>query len=356
MYDTNETDLIVADSFGEMTYRQKKLLLFSLRSDRDGGEKYREELIKTVGAGVYNKICGMFSSAEYRRRVLDGLERQNVVCVTSESRAFPQRLKHTPLPPFVLYCKGNLSLLGGELFAVVGSRRTLPSVAAACKNFCTQLTEHFTVVTGIAEGADTAAVAGALESGKIICVLPCGFNRIYPAVSAPLVKKVEKAGLLVSEYPPDTQTGKNAFSMRNRILAGLCAGTLVVSAPKKSGALMTANYAADYGREVFAFPYGLGIFSGEGCNGLIKNGAYLCDDIGDIFSAFGLSGEEPSAPALGKDEQAVFDLLRECGRTHIDELCRRTGKPVYVVAAVCASLEMKGLAVKSGGNTYSPAK
>lgn len=354
MYRQEETDLIVADSFDELTYRQKKLFLAACNRRIADNNKYSEELMKNLGGGVYNKITGKFSDAAYRSKVLKELARQKIVCVTFRSEAYPEPLRNIPSPPLVLYCRGDLSLLNEPCFAVVGSRRTLPSVIAACKHFSARLAAPFVVVTGVAEGADSAAIEGALDTGRVICVLSGGFNRLYPATNADLIGKVEKRGLVVTEYTPDTETRKYSFSMRNRIIAGLSRGTLVVSAAKKSGALITADYAVEFGREVFAFPYSPGILSGEGCNALIKNGATLTDDILDIFSVFGLKCETEAASPLTQDERKILKILRECGRVHIDRLCEKTGKLSYEVAVVCSSLEIKGLAVRSGGNTFAP--
>lgn len=239
----------------------------------------------------------------------------------------------------------------GDCFAVVGSRRTPAATLAACKKISGELAQKFTVVTGIADGADTAAIQGAVGSGNIICVLPGGHDYIYNSSNAALIKEVEQKGLTISEWSPKTPVQKFMYSVRNRIIAGLARGVLVVSAPKKSGALITAGYAADYGREVFAFPHSLGVSSGEGCNNLIKNGAMLCQNVLDILSDFGLEYKSENIP-LTAAEQKVLDCLRNNGSAHIQAIARAAGIKVFEAVTILSSLEIKGLVARSGGNTY----
>ncbi|MGN0813612.1 MAG: DNA-processing protein DprA [Candidatus Coproplasma sp.] len=355
-YTNDETNLIIADGFTELNYRQKKLLICVCASDCPEREKYERELIKTLGLGVYNKLRTAFSDGAFRAETLSRLEKKGVSCVTLKSGSYPELLKNIPVPPLVLYCKGNLKLLSEPCFAVVGSRRTLNQSLAACRAIAGELTEHFTVVTGVADGADGAAVGGALKSGRVICVLPNGHDYYYPVANADLIKKVEERGLVISEFPPEVSPQKYFFTVRNRIIAGLSRGVLVVSAAKRSGALITAGYAADYGREVFAFPYSLGVTSGEGCNALIKNGAALCENVLDIFSCFGLEYKSAALTALSDDERAVLEYLKQNGQSHIQNIATALGKKIFQVSATCASLEIKGVAASVGGNRYAPVR
>lgn len=355
-YTQDETDIIVADSFNVLTYRQKRGFLCAERFDGDKPQKYREELIKSHGAGVYNKLRDNFLSGRYREKVLAALDGEGVVCVTLKSGLYPEYLANTPVPPLVLYCKGDVNLLKGDLFAVVGSRRTLPAYLAACRRISRELCARFNVVTGIADGADSAALEGALEGGRAICVLPNGFGCEYPVYSANLIRRAEREGLVMTEFTRGYPPKKFTFSLRNRILAGLSRGTLVVSAAKKSGALITAAYAAEYGREVFAMPYGIGVSSGEGCNQLIKKGAFLTASALDIFSSFGLEFNSRKKEELTCEQAKALDAIKSKGCAHISEIAAALGKKTYEITAVCASLEIKGLIVKAGGNRYSPSE
>ncbi len=352
MYSEREINIIIADSFSELSYEQKNLLLCAADENWSHGAKCVAALIKSVGEGVYNKLRTDFCSKSYRAKVMRSLERSKIVCVTRQSGLYPEKLAEIPVPPHILYCRGNIQLLQGEKFAVVGSRRTPPATIAACSKISGEISQKITVVTGIADGADSAALKGALSSGNLICVLPGGHNHIYPAVNIPLVKEVEKRGLTISEYPPETSIKKYMFVARNRIIAGLSRGVLVVSAAERSGALITAQYAVDYNRDVFAFPHSLGIKSGEGCNNLIKEGASLCRNVLDIFLAFGLeySAEKQN---LSPAESKVAELLRREGTSHVSAIAAQTGMAAYEVIAVCSSLEVKGIIAREGGNRFS---
>jgi DNA processing protein len=356
MYERVEEDVIVVDSFDKLTYRQKKLFLCSLNNNLPDKEKFKQILIKAVGESLYNKIRGDFFDEGYRTKVVDALNKSNVKCITVKSDSYPQDLLSTSVPPLVLYCRGNLDLLKDRLFAVVGSRKTLPQVVEACRQISAELTEHFTIVSGTTDGAETAAVNGAIESGKVICVIPNGFNHIYPASAVDLFHEVEKKGLLVSEFPPDTPTQKYMFSLRNRIVAGLACGTLIVSAAQKSGSLITAEYAMNYGREVFAFPYSLGLTSGEGCNALIKKGANLVDNVLDIFNVFGLECKQEDVVELTEEESKLITILKDNGETHVEIIARQMERKSYELAPMLSALEIKGLISRCGGNKYCAVK
>lgn len=352
-YTDDELNLIILNSFAELTYKAKFALLSGLSSGSPDFSKYDKELIKTPGSGVYNKVRDNFSNPAYREKVLKELNRRGVTCVTYFSQNYPALLKEIPLPPLVLYCKGNLNLLHTRCFSVVGSRRTTAPAVAECKKICAELATEFTVVTGTADGADSAAICGALPSGKLIAVLAYGFDYCYPAINEALLKKIEKGGLLISEFTPETRPAQYLFPVRNRIIAGLSEGTLVVSAAKRSGALITANYALEYGRTVFAFPYSIGTASGEGCNALIKKGGLLTENILDIFSLFGLDFKEPKNQALSETESAILKIIRKEGEGFVPEIAQKLGKMPFELIPFLSSLEIKGLIVRLGGNRYS---
>lgn len=353
-YTENEIDLIVADSISLLYYKYKKLLLAAGNPTVRDRQKYEDELIKSVGVGVYNKVKALFSDAEYRKNVLADLERRGIVCSTFKSSDYPEQLKHTPCPPLVLYLRGRRELLSTRMFAVVGSRRTPARILEECKRFCSGLSSYVTVVTGVADGGDSAAVTGALDTGNVICVLPGGHDAGCCS-NVNLYKKVEGEGLTLTEYAPTVPVQKHTFTMRNRIIAGLSEGVLVVSAGEKSGALSTANYATDYNKEVFAFPYGLGVSAGKGCNGLIKSGAYLCDSVDDVLSV--LKIESKTAPAdvydeADGDEAAVLNLLKTEGEMHAEKIAALLNLKLTDVVTACSMLEIKGLVVRTGGNSF----
>lgn len=356
IYSDTEENLIILCSIPELTYRLRRVLLSELNGNRPDFVKNRDFLIKSLSAGVYNKVKELFSSAEYRAKVLDGLEKRGIECVTYFSEGYPDSLKNTPAAPIVLFCKGNVSLLKSRCFAVVGSRRTLPNIMKECSKLSAGLTEEFTVVTGMADGADSAAINGALPSGKVISVLANGFDYVYPAFNEQLTKNVEKSGLLVTEYPPEVAPRSYNFPVRNRIIAGLAEATLVVSAGKKSGALITAEYALEYNRTLFAFPYTLGVASGEGCNSLLKKGGILAENMLDIFSVFGLDCKPTEKIGLSDEERKLLELIRAEGEVFLPSVAEKLGKAPYQLIPAVSALEIKGLIVRIGGNRYSALK
>ena len=215
--------------------------------------------------------------------------------------------------------------MGSECFSIVGARKSTPKMRDDCKNFSARLSEKFTIVSGLAEGADAAALEGALDAGgRVISVLANGFDRIYPPSNVNLYGRVAEHGLAVTEYRPEVPARDYHFRVRNRIIAGLSRGTLIVSADKVSGALITADYAAEYGRDVFAFPHSIGAPSGAGCNALIKKGAYLAENILDIFGAYGLDFNTPAQT-----------------------------EPLSEVRSIICALEIKKKVAALGGNRYS---
>ena len=251
---------------------------------------------------------------------------------------------------------GKRELLKEELFCIVGSRVTPPWAEKFGMEIARDLTRKFAVVTGLAEGGDLAAVHGALPCGKLISVLPCGLDECYPAAHASVKEEIRRTGLLLSEVPFREKARKYSFHARNRILAGLCKGVLVLSAGEKSGALITANTALEYGRDVFAVPYNPVVAQGAGCNELLKKGAYVCTCTQDIFDCYGILPETKKPLSLSPEEEKLYSILHAEGELHAAVLAARAGMPVYEIAAVLSALELKGLVVKAGGNRYGCVK
>ena len=159
--------------------------------------------------------------------------------------------------------------------------------------------------------------------------------------------------MLLSEFPFRGRVQKGAFHARNRILAGISEGVLVISAGMKSGTLITANCALESGKDGFALPYNPGVKQGEGCNALIKSGAHLVTETDDILSACGMQLKPKTAIPLSKEEGRVVKVLQESGELHVAFIADKAGIPVYEAAAILSALELKGLVTKAGGNKYS---
>jgi DNA processing protein len=220
------------------------------------------------------------------------------------------------------------------------------------------------VVSGGARGIDTAAHQGALSGkGRTIAVLGTGINLVTPPENAKLFEQITASGALITQFPFNRPADKQSFPIRNRIVAGMTLGTVVVEANLTSGALITANFATEYGRQVFAVPGRIDSPRSKGCHDLIKKGAKLCEDVEDILSEFEYlfppSNRPPSAgqtgvlPALelGENEQKVYDALdhEEVG---IDDVIRKSGLPSSAVSVALLSLEMKRLIRQLPGKLF----
>lgn len=348
-YTEDESALIWLSACTEFDPREKTALLRAAPSP-SALFSCPERYLSVLGEA---KAVGSLSSRKKRLdEFLAELEEKGYFAVTVVSADYPEQLKAAS-PPLVLFGAGRRELLKERMFCVVGSRITPSWAAALGSRIAERLCRDFTIVTGLAEGGDTAAVKGSLMSGKLICVLPNGLDVCYPVAHSALKEEVRRLGLLLSEYLPGEMAKKYSFHARNRILAGLAEGTLVISAGERSGALITAYDAVDFGRDVFAFPYNPGIAQGVGCNKLLKNGAYVCTDVRDILDVYHLGGETNVRPELTAEETSVYEILKAEGELHTAVIAERTGLPVYQVAATLAALELKGCVTKAGGNRYS---
>ncbi|MBQ8323062.1 MAG: DNA-protecting protein DprA [Clostridia bacterium] len=283
-------------------------------------------------------------------------DRSDILVIPRSSELYPAEWKTIKDAPTELYAKGNTALLENRKFTVVGSRRTPVNALKLGMTVSAELAHTFTIVTGCADGGDLAAIEGGLMgANKVICVLAGGFGAL-PQSNLPLLERVARNGLLLALHPYDTAVRSFSYEYRNKLLAALGEGTLVLGAGETSGALITAKYAVKAQKPTFAFPYPPNSAVGCGCNGLIKNGAYLTENAQDIFDKLGVkatAAEKPKVP-LTADEEKMLSALRELTEGHINELSAKAGVPVFRTRAVLSALEVKGLAVSVGGNRYAP--
>lgn len=353
-YKQEELCLIWLDSFLGLEYKHK-LELFNKISGKSDIKavllSLKEYIINAIGENEFNTVINS-ANGEYFSGVIKRLNDKSVIAVTLKSENYPEILKVIPHPPLVLYAKGNLNLLKEKSFAVVGSRKSLPLSIKLAENYSEELLRaNFTLVTGIAEGVDCAVLKTAVEKkGKVISVIAGGFDNVYPKSNLDLLNKVVESGsLAISEYPPETTPRPYHFPVRNRIIAALGVGALIVSGAKKSGTLYTAEYAEEYGKDLFAIPYSAGIESGAGCNDLIKRGAMLTDTPKDILEFYGEYSEKPKIE-LTEREREVISALKD-GEQHIEKLSGALNLRAFELTPTLSILEIKGLVVKSG-NVY----
>jgi len=285
--------------------------------------------------------------------------------LTQDDEDYPPLLREIYDPPIVLYVKGALGAKDKNSVAIVGSRQTTHYGVEVARRFGYQLGYvGVTVVSGGARGIDTAAHQGALSAkGRTIAVLGTGINIVFPPDNVELFQRIAQTGAVVTQFPFNRKADKQTFPIRNRIVAGMTLGTLVVEAHLASGALITANFATEYGRQVFAVPGRIDSPRSKGCHELIKNGAKLCESAEDILSEFEYlfpatnrapgvneTGVLP-ALSLSDNEQKVFDLLED-GELGVDDVIRRSGLPASAVSVTLLSLEMKRLVRQLPGKLF----
>jgi DNA processing protein len=254
-------------------------------------------------------------------------------------------------PPRRLFVRGRrVELLRGPCVALVGARSCSGYGASVARMLGRDLARSgAVVVSGLARGIDGEAHRGALEvEGATIAVLGCGIDRDYPAVNAGLARRIEESGLIVSEYPPGTEPSPWRFPARNRIVAGLSRVTIVVEARERSGALITADFALEEGREVLAVPGEITAAVSVGTNHLIRMGAAPLLTAADALAALGLDAPPAQKHASGPAATVVLGVLRD-GPASIDELTQRSGLGTDVVSAALVELELDGLASEEKG-------
>lgn len=284
---------------------------------------------------------------------MNEIRREKVMEIPFDSEYYPSEWKALPDAPPVLYAYGKTQLLKKRKFVIVGSRRTPANALKLGANIAKDLSGTFAIATGSADGGDSAAIEGGIAgSGEVICLLAGGFSAI-PQGNYALLLKVAERGLLLSPHPFETEVRAYSYEYRNKLLAALGEGVLVLGAGEKSGTLITAKYAKKFKKPVFAFPYPPASASGAGCNALIKQGGFLTENALDIAEKFGVVLTERKRAELTKDEEAILQALQESEDGHVGDLSLRSGVPVYKARGILSALEVKGLVVSVGGNRYA---
>lgn len=305
------------------------------------------------------------------QRDLAWLEHENHHLLTIQDPAYPTLLKQISDPPCVLYLLGKpelaTSLLSDPQLGIVGSRNASAYGKEIATSFAQKLANSGLVITsGLASGIDGAAHRGALQSeiGTTIAVAACGLNRVYPAEHRKLAEEISQRGLIISEFPIDTSPMPGHFPRRNRIISGLCLGTLVVEASVKSGSLITARLAIDQCREVFAIPGSIHNPLSKGGHSLIRNGAKLVETVEDILEELNHQIDPDSLNnrhelVTNSEQKSVLDpqhekILNSMGHEpiSIDTLIERSGLGVEIVSSILLILELNDQVSHHGNGIY----
>jgi DNA processing protein len=282
--------------------------------------------------------------------------------VLATDQDYPPLLLQSGAAPAALYVQGSVEALSAGQLAMVGSRSPSAAGRATAREFAAWFADAgLTVTSGLAVGIDAASHEGALAGGATIAVFATGLDRVYPAEHVALARRIRAAGALVSEFPPRTPPLRRHFPCRNRIIAALSLGTLVVEAARYSGSLITARHALDYGREVFAIPGSIHSPLSRGCHQLIKSGAKLVEEAADVLTELQfpvrkeqVTSHEPGPrqpPELDKEYEMLLDALGFEPAT-IDVLVARTHLPGESVASMLLILELEGRVAALPGGRY----
>lgn len=287
---------------------------------------------------------------------IEKLKRLDIGYIAIFDKEYPAQLRELPDAPAILYIKGNYDILKSPSLAVVGSRKfTQYGKNVAYKLAKEVASAGLTVVSGLALGIDAVSHQAALDAGgKTIGVLGCGLDQIYPVANSNLAKQIIDSGsVIITELSPGTPPMKQNFPARNRIIAGLSLGTLVVEAAEESGSLITALSALEYNREVFAVPGSINSETSIGTNRLIQKGAKLVIDASDIFEELNIevkSNQQKAKDIAPKteEEEIILNLISREG-SFVDNIVRQSGLNIVVVSATLTMMEMKGMVENVGG-------
>ena len=323
-----------------------------------------KELLRIEGLG--EKVAQAIQRGPLEKIVekeLNRLKETGGRVITLTDEAYPRRLKDIYDPPALLYIRGELRIEDEFAVAIVGSRKTTPYGRWFTEKVSNELARHgMTVVSGMARGIDSLAHMGAISGGgRTIAVLGCGVDVIYPSENRNLFAKIIDHGAVLSEFPMGSPPEGGHFPRRNRIISGLSLGVVVVQANEKSGSLITAGYALEQGREVFAVPGNVGTESSRGVHRLIKEGAKLVESSEDILEEILPQWErerkiapeiEIPRPNLTGEETVLYELLSETP-WHIDAIIRESRLDPGKVSSLLLNLELKGLVSQWPGKCFS---
>lgn len=327
---------------------------------------------KFNGLSETDKSALMDKNTDNAKNVIEKIKKLNAKIITFDDVNYPKPLRNIANPPYVLYVQGNLPDMENVLaIGVVGTRRCSEYGRTVTKHICKRLAENGVItVSGLAAGIDAVAAWSTLDAGGItVAVVGNGLDILYPAENADLIQEIAKKGCIISEYPPGMPALPYNFPHRNRIIAGLSRGIVVTEAPKKSGALITARFALENNRDVFAVPGNITDPKTQGTNQIIQEGAKLVNSAEDIICEYPYAvkivrSEKTDMPECNKKrdisekynnlndgEKDIINILMKRD-AQIDEIARELNIPVNELNTRLIMLEMKGIIKKLPGSSY----
>ena len=343
--------------------RMQKLLKFFGSFEKS----WQADNFSLAEAGLESFIINKFLTARKNIDIENEWNKinKNIQIITVQDKNYPAALKETHSAPFILYIRGSVAALNNISLAMVGTRKMTSYGQSVCEELTTQLVQRgITIVSGLADGIDTVAHGICLKNhGITVGVLGSGINNncIFPAQNKPLAEKIiNLGGAIISEYPPNMKAQRQFFPARNRIISGLSLGTIVIEAPEKSGALITAYKALEQNKEVFAVPGSIYSSRTEGCHNLIKKGAKLVTNIQDILEELpgdlhinnvGVGLDPPLQNNFNPAEKQILEII-SASPTHIDKIIKSCRLSKSQVLSAITILEIKGIIKNIENNQY----
>ncbi len=323
----------------------------------DRGDLIAAGVTREKASKILNKVRSPFPEGE--KELLKAAGKKYRICVYG-SREYPELLKEIYDPPSYLYCDGNLLKEDFNAVAVVGTRRPSQYGLSAARKIARGLARNgITVISGGALGIDAQAHRGALEAGgRTVAVLGSGLDKRHPRTNINLMRRISKNGAVVSEFSPDTEPLPKNFPLRNRVVSGMALATVVVQAPSRSGALITADIALEQGRQVFAVPGSIFTEKNTGCLNLLKEGAApvsgaedIIEEIYPVLKMDFLKRDEKNKDKVSCNGHKILKSL-SAGPLQIDRIGAETGINMASLASELTELELRGLVMQSAGKTY----
>ena len=358
-------NLILLNTVEEFGFKKLEGLLKAFRNTSGILKAGRSELL--AGGGIDKKLAEKITHLDDKRLLKEMrlMHKRGARAVSIFDKEYPENLKNIYSPPVLLYVRGEIKPEDFNAVAIVGSRRPSHYGISTCERLASQLASMgITVISGLARGIDTTAHRGAVKTGRTIAVLGSGLDYIYPAENKKLAGEISEKGAVISEFPMDTPPNRRNFPRRNRMISGLSLGVLVVEASEKSGSLITANFALEENRELFAIPGQVNSETSVGSNSLIKQGAKLVEKPEDViteiennlrFAALQKHGQDrsttPADKALSDEEKNVKRFLSH-EPVYIDELAKKSNMSVSKISALLLALELKNVIKELPGKNF----
>jgi len=318
------------------------LLKVPIQKIIDNIDKTFEQFSKNTGVLLSKPVYAFIQNQEKL------LEETSAKIFTIFDENYPNLLKNSSNPPVAIFCLGNCSLLTSKFFTIVGTRKATSYGKSVTRKFASELSECFTIASGMAFGIDKEAHEASLEAGgKTVAVLASGVDLPTPKSNETTYRRIlKKGGAIISPYPLSSTPKKHRFVERNYILASMSIGTLVVEAPEKSGALITARMAADEGRDVFSIPGDITRYTSKGTNNLIKDGAIPVTSPTDIVEYYSLSGKK-SASSEKMNDPVLQAVMNGCETA--EEIAQTLNLPINKVLSRITELELLGILENNNG-------